>query len=945
MQTSRALLLASVAAATFVMATPVQAQTADTTASNNAEIIVTGSSLKGVAPVGSALTTLGHAQIENTAAQSVQQILKSVPAVTGLQAPSQGSSGSADGSGTNAPTIHGLGASASNSTLVLMNGHRLPTSGVNHMLADPNIIPTIALERVEVLADGASSVYGSDAVAGVINFITRKNFNGLQADVQHGFGSSYHTNSAAIMWGKTWDTGSVLAAYSFSDRSNLAASSRSYTRSLNLTGLGGTNQNTNKCTNPSLTTGGATYYNTGAAGSYNTTPQGTCSPTAWDLLPKETRHTAYLEIRQDVGDKLHLTADFDYAFRKDVQNISRGSASATMTSANPYFRPFVLGASTPASYTLNFDADALYGPGATSTGTAEDFYAHLDAVYDLTSAWSINVGGLIGRDRSQLISQGTLNSGTFNLAVAGTTSASINGATQTVSQKLTTANAFDPFGGATSQATLASMIDSTTFYNTVQTVRNAYAKINGDLFDIPGGPVKLAVGGELLGYGIDQSHTALNGLGGASSSSVYIPLKYGRNVQSAFAELYLPVVKDGFVKSIDISISGRIDHYSDFGTTKNPKLAANFEPVRGIKLRANWSKSFVAPSLMSIGANSSGQTGESVFSYQAGSGVPGALGNVPLSLYPSASMIPGAVCTATTCNLNSVYGAEIQGGNAKLKPQTGTDWSVGLDLTPVQVPGLRISVTYWKDALRNGITSPTTAYAFGAASLSNLLTLYPNGATAAQISAAQGALPQSGASQTAYYIYNYVQNNVLNLNVAGIDFEAMYHFNTAIGNVTLDGSFTRKTQFEQWFGADGTHFSVLGTAGFNTTFPSLKTEGRINIGYDKGPFNAVVGINHEGGYTWWGSGVMNPITRNAAGVPTGGGDPVKSFTTVDLHLSYTLKNFGGLKKGNFFVDATNLLNTSPPFVNVATNNGAVGYDSISANPLGRVVTIGLRSNF
>ncbi len=900
-----------------------------------AEIIVTGSSIKGVAPVGSNLTTLSHAQIENTAAQSIQQVLKSAPAVTGLMAPSQGGYGSSDSSGTNAPTIHGLGASASNSTLILMNGHRLPTAGANHVLADPNIIPTIALERVEVLADGASSVYGSDAVAGVINFITRKNYDGFEADIQHGFGSSYHTNSASLLWGKTWDTGSILAAYGYSDRSNLAASARPYSSSLNLTGLGGTNQNTNKCTQFALS---------GSTVSCN----GTYSPTAWDLLPQETRHNAYLEYRQDIGDKLHVTADFDYSFRKDVQNVSRGGVTATIygtgstpptgRSVNPFF-------ATATSTVLNFDGNALFGPGATSTGSAEDFYAHVDAVYDLTSKWSLNFGALVGRDHSEIISQGTLNAATFNLAVNGYTSASINGATQFTQVPLTALNAFDPFNGQTSAATLKSMIDSSTYYTTKQTVRNAYAKISGELFDLPGGAAKVAVGGELLGYGIDQAHTALDGLGGASSSSVYIPLTYSRNVASAYGELYLPLVKDGFVKSIDINIAGRIDHYSDFGTTSNPKLAANFEPVRGIKFRGNWSKSFVAPSLMSIGANSSGQTGESAFTYQAGSAVPGLLGNVPLSLYPSAASIPGAVCNATSCNLNSVNGVMLSGGQSGLKPQTGTDWSLGVDFTPVQVPGLRLSVTYWSDALRNGITAPATTYAFGAASLSNLLTLYPAGASPAQLAAAQGVLPQSGATTTAYWMYNYTQNNVLNLNVAGIDFEALYRFNTNVGNFTLNGSFTRKTKFEQWFGADGTHFTVLGTAGFNTTFPSLKMEGRANIGYDKGPFNAVLGINYEGGYTWWGAGVMNPIVRNSAGVPVGGGDAVNAFTTVDLHAAYTFKNVGVMKSTNLFVDVTNLFDKAPPFVNTTSTNGGVAYDSFSANPLGRVVSVGLRSKF
>ncbi len=145
------------------------------------EIVVTGSSLRGVAPVGSNLVIVGREEIEETGAQTVQQLLKTVPSVVGLQSAGQAAYGSFDGAGTNAPTIHGLGASASNSTLILLNGHRMPVSGINHVLADPNIVAPLALERVEVLADGASSVYGSDAVAGVVNFITRRNVEGFEA--------------------------------------------------------------------------------------------------------------------------------------------------------------------------------------------------------------------------------------------------------------------------------------------------------------------------------------------------------------------------------------------------------------------------------------------------------------------------------------------------------------------------------------------------------------------------------------------------------------------------------------------------------------------------------------------------------------------------------------------------------------------------------------------
>ena len=90
---------------------------------------------------------------------------------------------------------------------------------------------------------------------------------------------------------------------------------------------------------------------------------------------------------------------------------------------------------------------------------------------------------------------------------------------------------------------------------------------------------------------------------------------------------------------------------------------------------------------------------------------------------------------------------------------------------------------------------------------------------------------------------------------------------------------------------------------------------------------------------------MNPIVRSSAGVPVGGGDPVKAFTTVDLHAAYTFKDIGALKSANLFVDVTNLFDKAPPFVNTTSTNGGVAYDSFSSNPLGRVVSVGLRSKF
>jgi iron complex outermembrane recepter protein len=139
-------------------------------------------------------------------------------------------------------------------------------------------------------------------------------------------------------------------------------------------------------------------------------------------------------------------------------------------------------------------------------------------------------------------------------------------------------------------------------------------------------------------------------------------------------------------------------------------------------------------------------------------------------------------------------------------------------------------------------------------------------------------------------------------------------------------------------------FSVLGYSGYNLTFPSLKYEGRYSFGWEKGPIEANLFVNHTGGFTYYGGTTVNPrVFTN--GLPAGGGDVIGSFVTLDTHLAYTLENRGMFKSAQFYLDASNLLNKAPPFVNQYALNGNVGYDNISHNPIGRVVTVGIRTKF
>ena len=168
---------------------------------------------------------MNQADIENVGAQTIGEVLTNVPSITGLGNSGRGGNGNG-GSGASV-YIHQIGASAQNSTLVLLDGHRIPVSGTTNSVVDPNNFPQIMLERVDVLAEGASSVYGSDAVAGVVNFVTRKKFDGLEVRTQAQLEQGASTGKLiSVLTGKSWDTGNFLVAYSYSFEDNIPFSSR-----------------------------------------------------------------------------------------------------------------------------------------------------------------------------------------------------------------------------------------------------------------------------------------------------------------------------------------------------------------------------------------------------------------------------------------------------------------------------------------------------------------------------------------------------------------------------------------------------------------------------------------------------------------------------------------------------------------------------------------------
>ena len=930
------------------------------------EVIVTGSSIRGAPPVGSNLVSVGQLEIQKTGAQTIQQVLRSVPSVVGMQAVGQGSFGSADGAGTNAPTIHGLGASASNSTLILIDGHRFPLSGINHALADPNILAPLALERVEVLADGASSVYGSDAVAGVVNFITRRNFNGVEARAQAGYADGYNSYGAGIVAGKTWETGSVLAALGLSDRDGLQAYKRGFT-ARNRLARGGSNLAAFACSPATIQVGAgniipAPYNGLGVA---NAQANALCDYSGViDLIPSERRYTGMVKVSQEVGDKLKLSGDLVYSDRRNVNRDTRGAIQSTIfgpgsaATLTPQINPFFQApaGSTATSESVRWDANEILGPGAHTDAGEETFYFNGSAAYELTDNWRLTAGGTVGFNNSFTDAIGALCASCANLALNGTTNGggsttapSIPGTSVIVlNTPLTAANALDVFrsGAAnrTSAAVLARLTDSEVLFRARQTIRDATLKLDGTAFQVPAGDVKVAVGAEYIKYTLDQTRVGPNGTGPASTGSTSLHLNYDRNVKSAYAEVLVPLVGPEMavplMQSLDVNLSGRYDDYSDFGTTKNPRIAANWGVIDGLKLRANYARSFVAPALTSRGANAQGTTAETSVTAFAGTL------NVPTAAYPNIiGGVPGCVAGAVTCTIGGgVAGLQINGGNAGLQPEKGESWSIGGDWDPSFVPGLRLSVTFWHNKLKGAITAPLPAFAVNAAGLNSLLTIFPGGVTASspQIAAITAGRPlQTAIPANTFFVYNFQQRNALNLTVEGIDASADYGFDTEVGRFSVSAIASYETKFDQQVGTGGAHFSVKNTTGFNGTFPSIRLNSRAQLGWDsKFGLSTNVAWSHTGSYRNWSGTTVTPLIRSAAGVPTGGGDKVKAGNFIDFHAAYDFSGDGLTAGLQLFVDVNNVFDKDPPFYN--SNNG---YDAFSGNPIGRLTTIGVRKKW
>jgi len=501
---------------------------------------MSGTNIRGVEQsTGSLVIGMARADIQAAGPASTEDLLKVNPAMGNFQALFPGNG---DAGGSYLPSIHGLGEGQ---TLVLINGHRLPGSGWLATGADPSAIPPSAIERVDIIPDGASAIYGSNAVEGVINLILRKDFSGVETTVRYGMGDYYDTLNLSGLFSHTWKKGSLLVAYEYQRINNLKGRHRSEFYTQDLRSLGGNDFRSQNAFPANIIVDGTTYalpgFDTANPNRFDVAP-------FFDIVPELKRHNVVVALNQQLSDKVSVFAEAYYTKLDSRQEVPPDGITVAVPDTNPYFiaPPDSDATSVTAQYNLTNDLGVL-----TNTTQSELYSFVVGGRVDLGHDWS---GALD-------VTHGWSDGQRFQPIINQTAAAE-------AAQGTTTATALNPFGvGPTTSPQVLALLPTSVNVNpdTTQDLTDVVLKFDGLLFSVPGGQVKMAAG---LAYREENYESTSRS--GALANLLVGRADVGRDARSVFGEVLIPIVgKDNArpgAQRLDLSVSARYDDYSDFGS-------------------------------------------------------------------------------------------------------------------------------------------------------------------------------------------------------------------------------------------------------------------------------------------------------------------------------------------------------------------------------------------
>ncbi|MET0499194.1 MAG: TonB-dependent receptor [Steroidobacteraceae bacterium] len=849
------------------------------------DMVVTGTHIPGSEPVGSSPIVIDREAIDRTGYATVQEVLRSLPQNFG-GGPSDDTV-STEGNFTRGTglNLRGLGSGA---TLTLINGRRMAPSGTSGSFQDVSSIPLAAVSRIEVLTDGASAIYGSDAVGGVINVIMRDDYQG--AETQGSFGAvtdgALQETDVSQSFGGRWSSGHVFVSYDFHDKDALSAADRDFTADSDLRGLGGDNFSSRQSNPGNVQVGNRLYAIPPNQNGIGLSPN-SFVPNAInfqnlnegrDATAGVRRHSGFVSMSQSLGDSLTLSGDALYSRRKTGAFLQRVGTQLNVPATNP-FRVIPAGASPTGRYTVYYSLGEDFG-NRTLDVDVETTSASVAAKLELSPKWEVNAALSYATEKSRQIQGNVLNTVAMNVAMADPNPMT----------------AFNPFGeGSFTNRETIDRIRGSTLFATDSDIHEANVIAYGGLFEGPGGEVRLAIGADYREMNLQARNRAPEDI-----IVTHGPL-YERSIAAAFAEMLVPVVESGHgpsgIEQLQLSIAGRYDDYSDFGSTFNPRFGLEWAPTNGISIHGTWGKSFKAPSLSDLDERDN-------LSFIGPLPDPGSLSGDGMS--------PVLM---------------VAGGNSELKAETADTWTVGVRWVSQNASSPTLDLSYFNLRFKDRIQAPPAGAAFLADTLRyGALTIRnPTAAQRAEIcsrSTFEGATGNCLNSPVAAIVDTRFNNTSITT-TRGLDLTGAWDIESDWGRFALTGSVSYVLDYSEAQTATAP-ISVLDTASHQLRFIM-----RDGISWSNAGFGASLSLNYAGGYV----DTMSVPNRD-----------VDSHATFDMQLSYEIDamNSSWLAGCSIWFSVQNLFDDSPPFVN---NSTGVGYDRENADPLNRFVSLRMRKDW
>ena len=912
-----------------------QAAPSDDSATPVQRVEITGSAIKRIALEGALpIQTITNDDIKKSGVTTVTDLIQNLPAMQGFTTASQSVNGG--GAGTTTASIHDIGAAY---TLVLLNGHRLAsyTTGSEVNL---NQIPLGAVDHVDVLTDGASALYGADAIAGVVNIITKRDSKdgSLDLSVDHPFKAGGQSASASISKGfgdLDKDRYNVFLSASFDHQSAVQASQRSFSRGggiLNFNDAhGAENVNLTSAYAPAAnvyadtTSAGASspdgsiFYNpslaaNGSCTAANTVKDGTTCKynyaTAAEDIPASRRANFFGTTRFNLNDKVSLFAE---ALIGETRTDALYAAPAQAFALNDaqiaqYITPQL--SQFPAGTTASNDVGYVRMIG---TGGRKDGYEtktqHFVTGADVTLG---NWESTFSFTHSQ--------SHIYDIAEGGYASANaIN--------SLIDSGAYDPFSGDAQADVLAPAVLHQTLDQDRSTLDVASAHTSTTLGRLAGGDLAFAAGLDLTRQKYTDRPSAIlmgpnalqpgytDTLFGGSSGT--LPFDSARNAWGVFSEVDAPITK-----RLEVDASARFDSYSavhnkdGFDAAGNPigseiqgkkssattfKLSSSFRPTDQLLLRGSFGTGFKVPTIGNVSSPLEffGVTGNETCS-----------ANAPAAL--------ATYCHSGPFEYNEQAGGNPSTGSGALKPERSQQWTLGARFEPSQA--FSFGADLWNVRIHDQINTITESTAFkDMAAYSYLFSIVNDPAT--------GAPTLTFLSQPI---------NTGNAFYQGIDFDGESHVDTPVGKLTTRGHVTWMLRAD---------YQQPGNAGYVNDMNKVGDDGQVTFRYQlnastslqQGKFTHTVTFNFKPGYK---DDYTDYCFNSATGFDgdsstcsaDSGNRRVSSYATFDFQEKYDVS-----KAFSFTAGIRNVFNRNPPFslIDQLEVGNPRGYDSRYTNALGR----------